>query len=172
LLEQLPGLDVLVLPVGGGGLLAGVAVAVKALKPDVRVIAVEPEAAASYSAAWAGGAVMRVSVAHTLADGLAVAQVGARAFAASSRLVDDVVRVSEGEIAAAILHLFEHGRTIAEGAGAVALAAVLAGKIDGLRDRTVGLPVCGSNIDPHNFAHALQVALDARRSGVEAVTAA
>lgn len=143
-LEQAPELDTIVVPVGGGGLLAGVATVVKALRPDVRVIGVEPAAAAGFFAAWRAGGPTAVSVTPTLADGLAVARVGAATFSLAAPLVDDVVTVNEGELAAAISLLARRAGVVAEGAGAAALAAVLSGKISG---RTVVLPIGGRNID-------------------------
>jgi threonine dehydratase len=143
LLEQAPHLDTVVVPVGGGGLLAGVATVVKSLRPDVRVIAVEPENAAGFRAALAHGAPVDTPLARTMADGLAVARVGAAAFALAAPLVDAVVTVSENDLAAAIALLARNGAVV-EGAGAAALAAVLSGNISG---RAIVLPVCGRNID-------------------------
>lgn len=143
-LEQAPELDTVVVPVGGGGLLAGVATVVKALRPDVRVIAVEPQNAAAFHAAARRGEPVRVAPARTLADGLAVAQVGTTAFAVAAPLVDAVVTVSEEELAAAIAVLARRGGAVVEGAGAAPLAAVLAGRVTGQR---IVLPVCGRNID-------------------------
>ena len=144
ILEQAPELDTLVVAVGGGGLLAGVATVVKALRPDVRVIAVEPANAASFVAACLHGGPAPAALAPTLADGLAVSRVGALTFALAAPLVDDVVTVTEAEIAHAVAILARRAGVVAEGAGATALAAVLAGKISG---RTVVLPVSGRNVD-------------------------
>ena len=144
LLEQVPLFDTLVVPVGGGGLLAGVATVVKALRPDVRVVAVEPENAAGFLAACLSRRPARALLLPTVADGLAVAQVGANSFALAAPLVDDVVTVSEAEIAAAVACLAREAGAVVEGAGAVALAAVLAGKIG---TSAVVVPVTGRNID-------------------------
>jgi threonine dehydratase len=160
-LAQVPDLDAIVIPVGGGGLLAGVATAIKTVRPGVTVIAVEPDAAPSYLAAWEAAHPVAVPVGPTLADGLAVARVGATAFAASCGLVDAVVSVSEAEIAAAMVRLFELERTPVEGAGAVATAALLSGKLAWLAGRTVVAPVCGANVDAHTFARALELGLTA-----------
>lgn len=151
-LEQVRELDTIVVPVGGGGLLAGVATAVKALRPEVRVVAVEPEGAASFRAAWRAGAPVTVTPGRTLADGLAVARIGRRTFAAAAGKVDDVVTVTERELGAAVAWLAREGGAVAEGAGAAAVAAVLAGKVSG---RTVVLPVCGRNIDARVHAEVL-----------------
>lgn len=157
ILEQVPSVDTVVVPVGGGGLLAGVATAVKALRPHVRVVAVEPAHAASFLAAELCGGPTRAAVLPTLADGLAVSRVGERTFALAARLVDDVVTVSETEIGIAIATLARDVGAVVEGAGATALAAVLAGKVGG---SAVVVPVCGRNIDAHVHqrvvaAHAL-----------------
>lgn len=157
ILEQAPQLDTLVVPVGGGGLLAGVATVVKALRPDVRVIAVEPAHAASFVAAYLHGGPAPARLAPTLADGLAVARMGATTFALAAPRVDDVVTVTESEIATAIAVLARRCGAVAEGAGATALAAVLAGKIGG---RVVVVPVCGRNIDAGVHAAVLATAAE------------
>jgi threonine dehydratase len=144
LLEQTPELDTLVLPVGGGGLLAGALTVVKALRPDVRVIAVEPERAAGFLAAYERAQPTAVKVGPTLADGLAVARVGEITFALAAPLVDEVVTVTEQDIAAAVALLARKAGVVAEGAGAVPLAAVLAGKVNA---RAAVLAIGGRNID-------------------------
>lgn len=144
-LEQVADFDTIVVPVGGGGLLAGVATAIKARRPRVRVVAVEPAAAASFAAARRAGGPVRVALERTLADGLAVARAGERAFASAARLVDDVVTVTERELGGAVAFLAREAGAVVEGAGAAAAAAVLAGKV---RGRAVVVPVCGRNIDP------------------------
>lgn len=156
IVEQAPGVEVVFVPVGGGGLLAGVASAVKTARPAVRVIAVEPLAAASYAAAYAAGAPAAVAVGPTLADGLSVARIGAIPWAVSRGLVDGVVTVSEREIARAMVRLFEHERTVVEGAGAVALAGALSGRCAGLAGARVAVPLTGANVDATRFAEALR----------------
>ncbi len=145
ILEQAPQLDTLVVPVGGGGLLAGVATAVKALRPEVRVVAVEPAHAAGFVAAYLQGGPSPAALAPTLADGLAVSQMGRVAFAQAVERVDDLVTVTESELAAAIAVLARRCGAVVEGAGAAVLAAVLAGKVHG---RALVVPVTGRNIDP------------------------
>ena len=144
ILEQAPALDTIVVPVGGGGLLAGVATVVKALRPDVRVVAVEPESAAGFAAAIRSGQPVRCDLGRTVADGLAVATVGAVTFDVAQSRVDAVVTVSESQIAAAMAVLARRCGAVVEGAGAAALAAVLAGKVGGA---AVVVPVCGRNVD-------------------------
>lgn len=152
ILEQAPQLDTIVVPVGGGGLLAGVATVVKALRPDVRIVAVEPESAAGFGAALRHGAPITQPLAATVADGLAVARVGETTFASAATRVDAVVTVTEREIGAAMALLARRCGAVVEGAGAAALAAVMAGKIGG---RAVVVPVCGRNVDARVHAQIL-----------------
>ena len=120
------------------------ATVVKSLRPGVRIIAVEPANAAGFVAAYLHGGPASAPLAPTLADGLAVARIGATTFALAAPLVDDVVTVTEDEIAVAIALLARRAGIVAEGAGAAALAAVLAGKISA---RAAVVPICGRNID-------------------------
>jgi threonine dehydratase len=146
ILEQVPQLDTLVVPVGGGGLLAGVATVVKAMRPEVSIVAVEPMHAAGFAAAARHGAVTPVSLRPTIADGLAVACVGRHTFAAARDLVDRTVTVSEAELGASVAVLARHCGAVVEGAGAAALAAVLSREVDGNR---IVVVVGGRNVDPH-----------------------
>lgn len=161
MLEQEPGLDALVVPIGGGGLIAGIALAAKAVKPSIRIIGVEPERAASWTAALRAGAPAPAAMQPTLADGLAVATVGANAFAWGRNLVDEVVLVDEHDIALAILRLVELEKAVVEGAGAAGLAAVLAGKAAGLQGKKVGIPLAGGNIDSTMLGRIIQRGLAA-----------
>ena len=145
--EQVPSLDAVVVPVGGAGLIAGVALAVKTLKPGAVVIGVEPDHAPSLSAALRAGKPVEVPVTPTLADGLAVGKVGANAFELARRHVDRVVTVPERAVALAVLRLVELEKGVVEGAGAAGLAACLAGLLPELRGKKVVLPLCGGNID-------------------------
>ncbi len=127
-LEDVPDLDAIVVPVGGGGLLAGVAVAVKAMRPQTRVIGVEASGAASMSASLLAGRVMTLTRASTIADGIAVKTPGKETFAITRELVDEVVTVDDDEIAQTILFLMERCKIVTEGAGAVAVAAIMGEK--------------------------------------------
>ncbi|MFM8379189.1 MAG: threonine ammonia-lyase [Planctomycetia bacterium] len=147
ILEDVPDADALVVPCGGAGLLAGVATAAKALKPGIRIVAVEPAAAGSLSASLAAGRPTAVAIRPTLADGLAVGTVGERSFAIAAPLVDRVVTVGEDALALAVLRLLELEKTVVEGAGAAALAALLDDACPELRGRKVVLLLCGGNID-------------------------
>lgn len=151
-LEQAGDFDTVVVPVGGGGLLAGVATVLKALRPHVRLVAVEPEHAAGFRAAAGAGRPVTVPLQRTLADGLAVARVGVNTFAVAASLVDEVVTVSERELARAVAAYARTAGAVVEGAGAAALAAVLAGRV---RGRSVVLPLCGRNIDARVHAEVL-----------------
>ena len=146
-LEQAPDVEVIVVPTGGTGLLAGVCVAAKALRPDIRIVAVEPAAAPAFSAELAAGHPVDVPIRPTLADGLAVGRVGATPFALAAPLVDRVVTIGEDQISLAVVRLLELEKTVAEGAAAAALAAVLGDAGRELAGRRAVLLLCGGNID-------------------------
>src|SRR4051812_22011423 len=137
ILQQVPNLDAIVVPIGGGGLIAGIALGAKTLKPSVRIIGAEPERAASYTAALAHGQPVKIQMKPTLADGLSVPMVGANAFAIARSRVDRTVLVSEHDIAIAVLRLAELEKAVIEGAGAVPLAACLAGLLPELKGKTI-----------------------------------
>ena len=159
ILEQVPDLDAVVVPIGGGGLLSGVGTVMKARKPAVRVVGVEPAHAACYSAALSAGHPVSVALSPTLADGLAVALIGTRPFEALRRVVDEVVTVDEATIALAILRLIELEKSVVEGAGATPLAAFLGGKLDHLKGKRVVLALCGGNIDLTMLDRVIEVGL-------------
>jgi len=147
--EQVPDADVILCPIGGAGLIAGVSLAVKTLRPGCEVIGVEPEFCASYAAAIAAGKPVNGFKAATLADGLAVPVVGEHAFQVAQRYVDSSVEVNEGMISIAVLRLIEMEKLVVEGGGATALAAILPGgplygKFAG---KNVVVLLCGGNID-------------------------
>jgi threonine dehydratase len=158
-LEQVPDLDAIVCPVGGGGLLAGVALVVKSLRPRVKVIAVESTATGNLAAAMAAGKPVVVSRRPTLADGLATLTVGPNSFSLIRDRVDRVVPVTENEISLAILRMLEIEKLVVEGAAATPLAALLAGKLPELRGRKVVLVVCGGNIDPAILSRVIEKGL-------------
>src|SRR5690606_21822386 len=128
LLEQVPDLTCVVVPIGGGGLISGMAVALKESRPDIRVIGVEAEAAASALLARKAHRIVPIETAETIADGIAVKRIGERTFPLIERYVDDIVAVSEREITTAVYLLIERQKVVAEGAGAVSLAALLTGR--------------------------------------------
>jgi threonine dehydratase len=155
LIAQVPGLDAVLVPVGGGGLIGGVAVAVKTERPDVAVIGVQAHEVAAMTAALAAGDRVTVPAATTIADGIAVRRVGAHTFDLARRHVDRLVTVTEEEIANAILLLLEIEKTVVEGAGAVALAA-LANRRVSLEGKTVALVVSGGNIDVNVISRVIE----------------
>ena len=148
ILDQVPDPDAVVIPIGGGGLIAGMGLALKTMRPATEIIGVEPEHAASFSAALKQGKPVMAEVLPTLGDGLAVPCVGENAFQIARELVDDVLLVDESQIAVAILRLLELEKGVVEGAGAAPVAAMLSGKLDRLKGKRVVLVLCGGNIDP------------------------
>jgi threonine dehydratase len=146
-LHDLPATDVIVVPVGGGGLISGIAAAAKAIKPSVKVIGVQAKASPSAYEAIKQQKICRVEAAATIADGIAVQQTGELTYAIIQQLVDDIVLVEEEHIAAAILMLLERKKTLAEGAGAVPLAALLKGVIPLRQGDKVVLIISGGNVD-------------------------
>lgn len=146
ILEQLPDVEVVIVPVGGGGLISGVAYAIKALNPHVKVYGVQAEGAPSMVRSLADGKVEKLDAVSTIADGIAVKEPGDLTFALCQKYVDGIVTVTEDEIAAAILALIEQQKLIAEGAGAVSVAAAMFNKID-VKGKQVCCLVSGGNID-------------------------
>lgn len=146
LVEQVPDLDAVVMAVGGGGLAAGIATAVKALRPAVKVYGVQTQAMPALRAALAAGAPQVITPQKTIAEGIAVSSVGRLPFELCSRWLDDVIHVDDEEIAEAILFLLEREKTVAEGAGAAPLAALLSGRLQ-LAGRSVAVVIGGGNID-------------------------
>ena len=159
IIGQTPDVEAIVVPVGGGGLIAGIGVAVKAKNPAVVIVGVEPERAACFTAALAQGAPTMVTLSPTLADGLAVAQMGAAPFAIAKHVVDRVVTVDEAAIALAILRLVELEKSVVEGAGATPLAAFLGGHLDALKGKKVVLVLAGGNIDSSALGRVIEVGL-------------
>ncbi|MEP7354896.1 MAG: threonine ammonia-lyase [Acidobacteriota bacterium] len=158
LLEQIPDLEAVVVPVGGGGLIGGIACAIKSISPSIRVIGVEPAALPSMKKALEAGHPVEVPSAPTIADGAAVRRVGDLTLAVAQKYVDDVVTVDDEEVAIAILRLLEKQKTLAEGAGALAVAALLQHKT-GLQDKKVAAIVSGGNIDVTLLAHIIEQGL-------------
>jgi threonine dehydratase len=148
ILDQVPDVEAIVVPIGGGGLVAGVSLAVKSKLPGVRVLGVEPERAAGFSASLGAGHVVKISLRPTVADGLAVGQVGELAFAIARERVDRVVTVSEEELSLAMLRLVELEKSVVEGAGAAPLAALMSGKLPELAGKRTVMILSGGNVDP------------------------
>lgn len=146
LIEQLPDIDAVVVPVGGGGLISGVAFAIKSLNPNIKVYGVQAAGAPSMVNSLHDGKIERLDKVATLADGIAVKEPGSNTFEICSKYVDDVVTVTEDEISCAILSLIEQQKLIAEGAGAVSVAAVMFNKVP-VKGKKVVCLVSGGNID-------------------------
>ena len=169
LLEQIPNLDAVVIPIGGGGLISGIACAVKELQPGIRVIGVQTERLPSMLRARQNGGPITLPPEPTIADGIAVRRAGTLTYPLVERYVDEIVTVDEEEIAQAILVLLESEKTLAEGAGAVALAALLQHKTslnDAAKPQRTAVLVCGGNIDVSLLAMMIERGLvkDGRRT--------
>src|SRR5450631_2956823 len=164
MLDQVPGLEAVVVPIGGGGLISGVACAIKESNPAIRVIGVQTERLPSMLRAIQGGSPVTLPPEATIADGIAVRRAGDVTFPLVKKYVDEIVTVDEEEIAKAIMVLLEQEKTLAEGAGAVALAALLQKKTSLNGKRTAAL-VCGGNIDVTLLARIIERGLvkDGRR---------
>ena len=144
--EQLPDVDAVLVPIGGGGLIAGVASALRQLKPACRIIGVQAAGAASMAASLRAGHILTLPEVHTVADGIQVKTPGEKTFAICREAVDEVVTVGEAEIASAILTVLERQKLMVEGAGAVGVAAAMYGELD-LRGKTVCALLSGGNLD-------------------------
>lgn len=164
LLRQNPALDVIVVPVGGGGLIGGIGCAVKTHNPRIEIVGVQTARLPSMQAALQQQGPVDLPAKSTLADGIAVRRAGQRTLPLVSRYVDRIVTVDEDDIAAAILMLLEGEKTVAEGAGAVALAAVLQGKT-GHRGKNIAVLVSGGNLDVNLLARIIEQGMvrDGRR---------
>ncbi len=156
IVEQVPDLDAVIIPVGGAGLLAGVSLTIKTLRPKTKIVAVEAENVASFSAALKAGKPTKIAMHPTLADGLAIPQVGSNAFEIAKSLVDLTITVSEEQIALAILRLVELEKSVVEGAAATPLAACMSGKLKELAGKRVVLLLCGGNIDPNVLSRVIE----------------
>ncbi|MBV1849595.1 threonine ammonia-lyase [Catellatospora tritici] len=159
ILEQVPEVQTIITGIGGGGLISGMAVAAKALRPDIQIIGVQAAGAAAVPPALRAGRPVRLPSIATIADGIAVGRCGDLTFAHISKLVDEVVTVTDEEISRALLMLLERGKLVAEPAGAVGVAALLAGKVE-VRTPVVSV-VSGGNIDPLLMVRLIEHGLSA-----------
>jgi threonine dehydratase len=155
ILAQHPEIEAIIAPIGGGGLIGGIACAVKEKNPNVRIIGVQPARLPSMKAAIAEGKPVTLTPAATIADGIAVRRAGDRTLPLVQKYVDDIVTVDEEEIANAILLLLEREKTLAEGAGAAAIAALINRKVE-LVGKRVAVLVCGGNIDVTLLARIME----------------
>lgn len=152
---QAPGLEVLVVPIGGGGIIAGMSVALKEVNPKLRIVGVQAEKIASMKASVEAGKIVTVK-GSTIADGISVATPGRHTFPIVQKYVDEIVTVSEQEIAQAILVLIESEKSVTEGSGASGVAAVLNGKVKNIAGKKVGVVLTGGNIDTTFLSKVLE----------------
>lgn len=155
ILAQHPEIEAIVAPIGGGGLIGGIGCAVKEKNPKVRIIGVQPARLPSMKAALAEGKPVTLKAAATIADGIAVRRAGERTLPLVQKYVDEIVTVDEEEIANAILLLLEREKTLAEGAGAAAIAALINRKVS-LSGKKIAVLVCGGNIDVTLLARIME----------------
>ncbi|WP_248897753.1 threonine ammonia-lyase [Haloplanus halobius] len=147
IVEDCPELDTVIVPIGGGGLISGIATAVKAHDPDVRVIGVQAEGASSAAESLQKGEIYERDSVDTIADGIATRRIGDRTFEVIQERVDEVVTVDDEDIAIALTYLLERHKALAEGAGAISIAALLSGAIEFDEGEVIVPAVCGGNID-------------------------
>lgn len=154
ILQQLPEVEAIVVPIGGGGLISGIALAVKSLRPDVKVYGVQADGAPSMKRSIEEGRRVRLDNVKTIADGISVKEPGELTFEICKKYVDGIVTVSDDEVAAAILALLEKQKMVAEGAGAVAIAAAMFGKLP-VEGKNVVCLLSGGNIDVNMLNRAM-----------------
>ncbi|MDE6541886.1 MAG: threonine ammonia-lyase, partial [Muribaculaceae bacterium] len=154
ILEQMPDVEAVVVPIGGGGLVSGVAFAIKTLRPEIKVYGVQSSGAPSMAASLQEGHIARLGEVSTIADGIAVKEPGVNTYEMCARYVDEVITVSDDEIAAAILALIEQQKIVAEGAGAVSVAAVMYDKVP-VKGKKVVCLVSGGNIDVSTLSRVI-----------------
>jgi threonine dehydratase len=159
ILADLPETDMIIIPVGGGGLIAGITTAAKAIKPEIKIIGVQAEACPSAEAAIRHGSPCRIPVGPTIADGIRVAEVGKKTFPAMQHFVDHFTLASEEEIADAMLLLLERKHIVAEGAAAAPLAAFMNGSIDVLPGSTVVIVISGGNVESTQLIRIIRQSL-------------
>ncbi|ELY65603.1 threonine ammonia-lyase [Natronococcus jeotgali] len=155
ILEDCPDVDTVVVPIGGGGLVSGIATAIKERKPDARVIGVQAEGASSAAPSLEKGERVTIEGVETIADGIATRSLGERTFPIVREYVDEVVTVSDPEIAVATIYLLERSKTVVEGAGAVPLAALLFDRFDYEPDETIVPVLSGGNIDLNTLSNVI-----------------
>jgi threonine dehydratase len=153
LLADVKGLDVLVTPVGGGGLIAGCSTVARALSPEMRIVGVEPEAGDDTARSFATGERVHIDVPRTIADGLQTTAPGELTFAVNRERVDEIVTVSDDQIVDAMAFLFDRMKLVVEPSGAVGVAALLTGRIEGAR---IGVVLSGGNVGAARFAELLR----------------
>src|SRR5206468_6896875 len=147
LLAQVPDVVRVIVPVGGGGLVSGVAIAMKSVRPEVEVVGVQVETCAPFPASLEAGQPMAVTSALTIADGIAVKRPGGLTLELIKRWVDDIVVVQEDDVAEAMVFLMERAKLVVEGAGAVGVAALMSGRVRPRGGGTTVVILSGGNVD-------------------------
>ena len=160
LLEQIPDMDTVVVPVGGGGLISGIAIAIRGQRPEVELVGAEAERMPAMKRSVKAGRILPQRVANTLADGIAVARVGEQTLPIVRSQISTIVTVTEEEIANAVMVLLEREKTLAEGAGAVGFAALYGGHLGEIKNRKVVVVISGGNIDMTTLAKILERGLE------------
>lgn len=163
MLDQNPGLEVVAVPVGGGGLISGISTAIKALRPDIRVVGVEPAGGADARASFQSGSLVTLPKIDTVADGLRTSRIGELNFQTILECVDEIVTVDDDEILHAVGILANESKLVVEPSGAVAPAAVLFGHT-AVRDAVVGAVISGGNIEPERLASCLTMSAERVRA--------
>ena len=155
IIEEKPDTDIIFCPIGGGAFIAGVAIAVKAIKPEVKIIGVEPEGANAMYLSFKKNKLVEIEKANTIADGLAVEKPGARPFDIACKYVDEVVVVSDEEIKKAMILLLERAKLLVEPAGAASLAAIISKKLS-FKGKEVVAILSGGNVDLDKLTRILE----------------
>ncbi len=161
IIQELPNVDTVFVPIGGGGLISGIAIAIKSINPNVRIIGVEAENCPSMQESIKAGHPVKIKSKPTLADGIAVKAPSKLTLGIVTKLVDEIVTVSESEIKDAMSFLIEECKLVAEGAGAVATAAIISNKVD-IKDRKVISLLTGGNIDTNKMIESLEKSLTSK----------
>jgi threonine dehydratase len=157
LFEDVPDIDTVLVPVSGGGLLAGCSTVARARRPECRIVGVEPAEGNDTQQSLAAGEPVNIGVPRTIADGLQAPEPGALTFAVNRERVDEIVTATDEEIVAAMVFLYDRMKLVAEPSGAIGIAALLAGKLD-VRDKTVGVILSGGNVGAARFAELVTAA--------------
>jgi threonine dehydratase len=146
ILEELPDIDIIIVPIGGGGIISGIAIAAKALKPDVKIIGVQSKSADSMYQSLKEGKITSLTHTNSIADGIAVKKPGKLTYEICKQYVDEVILIEEDEIANSVLMLLERCKLLAEGAGAAAVAPLISGRLD-CKNKNIVSVITGGNID-------------------------
>lgn len=158
ILEEMPDIEQVIVPIGGGGLISGIAIAIKSLKPEIKVIGVQPERSNVYYKSWKKGQLVKIEKSNTIADGLSLKQPEKYLFNMINHWVDEIVTVKEDTIEKSIKDFLFLGKVLVEGSGAVTLASILENKVN--TDKKLVLIGSGSNIDEQRFKEVLKIGND------------